>query len=447
MLKKQSFSLSGLANKTTVTNIFLVANAFVWYYTILILLQTTVTNLPSSDPTSLVLIWGLHFSGLIISALVGASLAKKIERSQLLILWMTLGVISSLLLFALTSLDVLTISLLALFLGISLGIGMPTCMSYFTDCIPIESRGRISGITMFVSGIGIFAFTVAQTSNTLILGVVLAVWRLSSLIVFNSVKSLKKTENKRSFPSYRLIFSQRSFILYFVPWVMFSLVNYLTTPLQPTPEKGTADILMLVQIGFLGLFALLGGFFLDSVGRKRIAMAGFIMLGLGAAVVGVFAENPLSLYFNSVINGVAWGLLLVLFVLTIWGDLSYSSASEKYYALGVMPFFVSNFLDFAIGKTIAANISSSALFSFTAFFLFLAVLPLFYAPETLPEKTIKDRELKNYLDKAQKVAQKEAEKNQKQDTHQPEKENEKAIKETKESPEDEEAHKLAEKYY
>jgi hypothetical protein len=42
-------------------------------------------------------------------------------------------------------------------------------------------------------------------------------------------------------------------------------------------------------------------------------------------------------------------------------------------------------------------------FSFASFFLFLAVIPLMYAPETLPEKTIKDRELKSYLEKAQKV--------------------------------------------
>jgi hypothetical protein len=38
-----------------------------------------------------------------------------------------------------------------------------------------------------------------------------------------------------------------------------------------------------------------------------------------------------------------------------------------------------------------------------AFFLFLAVLPLMYAPETLSEKKIKDRELKQYIEKAKKA--------------------------------------------
>jgi hypothetical protein len=53
-----------------------------------------------------------------------------------------------------------------------------------------------------------------------------------------------------------------------------------------------------------------------------------------------------------------------------------------------------------------ASEGAAALFSFTAFFLFLAVLPLFFAPETLPEKVKKERELKFYIEKAQKVAQK-----------------------------------------
>jgi hypothetical protein len=43
--------------------------------------------------------------------------------------------------------------------------------------------------------------------------------------------------------------------------------------------------------------------------------------------------------------------------------------------------------------------------------LFLAVLPLVYAPETLPEKHMKERELKNYLDKAKKSLQRNQRKN------------------------------------
>jgi hypothetical protein len=113
-------------------------------------------------------------------------------------------------------------------------------------------------------------------------------------------------------------------------------------------------------------------------------------------------------------------LLLVLFILVLWSDLSYGSTSDKYYALGVLPFFASRFLEITIGQDIM-NIfteNKSALFSLTAFFLFLAVLPLVYAPETLSEKAIKDREMKKYIEKAQKEAEKahkkEAENNQRE---------------------------------
>jgi hypothetical protein len=40
----------------------------------------------------------------------------------------------------------------------------------------------------------------------------------------------------------------------------------------------------------------------------------------------------------------------------------------------------------------------------------MAVLPLFMAPETLPEKVMKDRDLKSYIEKAKKKVQRESEK-------------------------------------
>ena len=47
------------------------------------------------------------------------------------------------------------------------------------------------------------------------------------------------------------------------------------------------------------------------------------------------------------------------------------------------------------------------------FFLFIAVLPLVYAPETLPEKVMKDRDLNSYVENAKKKAQKESGKSRK----------------------------------
>jgi flagellar biosynthesis component FlhA len=113
------------------------------------------------------------------------------------------------------------------------------------------------------------------------------------------------------------------------------------------------------------------------------------------------------------------------------------------------------------GNQIANSLPATSLFPFAAFFLFVAVLPLFYSPETLPDKIIKGRELKSYLEKAQKFAQKESEKNQRNETKKDqEKDEDETEKECENDGEEqdyvefevgeevmEKAQELAEKYY
>jgi MFS family permease len=447
MFRRQTPGLFGIEIKTAFTSIMLVANPLVWYYVLLIFMQQSVTKIPLNGTQS-IFVYFIHFIGLVFSALVGATLTKKIDRTKFLTLWMTLNVILSATLFTLGSPNFLTISSFALLFGVFLGIGMPACMGYYNKSIPVEKRGRTSGIVMLTSGVGIVAFSIAVNSAPLILSVILAVWRLSSLIIFMSFGTSKVPEHKSSAVSYRLIFSQHSFILYLIPWIMFSLVNYLSAPLQLSRfgEQTTATMIMFQNV-IMAIFSVVGGFFMDSLGRKRVAISGFVLLGLAAAVLGAFPENIVSWYFNAVIDGVAWGFLLVLFIVTIWGDLSPDAPSDKYYAVGVLPFFASKFLDVTIGGYVVDLVHgyTSALFSFVAFFLFLAVLPLVYAPETLPEKTMKDRELKNYIEKAKKEAAKAQKKEEEENTQ---KENEDTEVEFEVNQEDyEEALKEAEKYY
>ncbi|MCW3997565.1 MAG: hypothetical protein NWF10_03230, partial [Candidatus Bathyarchaeota archaeon] len=75
------------------------------------------------------------------------------------------------------------------------------------------------------------------------------------------------------------------------------------------------------------------------------------------------------------------------------------------YVLGGLPFLLANFL-YVLIKPQVLQIRESLAFTYASFFLFLAILPLIYAPETLPEKKIKERELKIYLENAQKIKNK-----------------------------------------
>jgi hypothetical protein len=56
-----------------------------------------------------------------------------------------------------------------------------------------------------------------------------------------------------------------------------------------------------------------------------------------------------------------------------------------------------------IGFYVAETVLANTIFSFASFFLFLAVIPLMFAPETLPENALKERELRSYIEKAKKV--------------------------------------------
>jgi hypothetical protein len=398
----------GFTTRFALVNILLVSNVFIWYFSAITFLDEIVSRI-AQDYFTAFLIWSAHFAAVIFSAILGALFVKMNKRTDFLIFWMMLGALSSLTPMLVNNRDTSGVLAIVLTLGISLGLGMPNCMGYYAGRINVENRGRIGGIIMFISGLGIALLGMAGIENVELQTLVLVALRISGLVIFLLVRPREEIDGKSGNPSYRHIFGQRSFISYIVPWIMFSLVTYLTAPMQINIIGRTqSDSLLVVGNALMAVFAIVGGFLSDYFGRKRMAITGFALLGLGYSVLGIYPEALFSWYFYTVIDGVAWGILFVIFVVTIWGDLSFGAPSDKYYAIGVLPFFASKFLELVIGDYVARYVPSYAIFSFTAFFLFLAVLPLFYAPETLPEKRIKERELREYIEKAKKIREKHA---------------------------------------
>jgi MFS family permease len=187
---------------------------------------------------------------------------------------------------------------------------------------------------------------------------------------------------------------------------MFSLINFAEVPLLERVFGAEFFTFMgLVEYAFIGIFAIAGGIIADVVGRKRVVIAGFVMLGIEYATLSIFSNSPVTLYLFLTLDGITWGLFFSVFFMAIWGDLGENYEKEKYYTLGGLPYLLASFLSILI-KPYASVISPTAAFSFASFFLFLAVIPLMYAPETLPEKKIRERELKGYIDKAKKVKEK-----------------------------------------
>jgi MFS family permease len=187
---------------------------------------------------------------------------------------------------------------------------------------------------------------------------------------------------------------------------MFSIINFAEAPiLEKVFGVESFTFAIFSEYVFIGIFAFIGGVVADSAGRKRIAIIGFVMIGVEYAALSVFSHYHEALYLFMSLDGITWGLFFSVFFTAVWGDLGEGYEKEKYYVLGGLPFLLANFVSILISPYIGI-ISPTAAFSFASFFLFLAVIPLMYAPETLPEKHIRERELRSYIEKAKKIKEK-----------------------------------------
>lgn len=396
-----------LSANDTLFSIILIINAFVWLFCASAILREIVDVAALSDYEAF-MVWSVNFCGATVSILAGAFLVGRFHlRVRFLLFWMLFGTISSIApLFMDTTVVDGVLAVSALF-SVSLGLGLPVCMAEFADSTAVDNRARLGGITLLLM-MGLGALTSSLlTENIMTSLLLLACWRGVGLIAFFFTSLDRRNIRKKYDVTFTSILKQRSFVLYAIPWIMFSLVNYLGASISADIHgEEFVNLAIIIENVLAGVFAIAGGFLSDIIGRKRITIIGFIMLGLGYAVLGAYPETLFCWYFHTIIDGIAWGMLYVIFITTIWGDLAYGKPSEKYYALGSLPYLLSGFLNLTLGPFVANAISPYAIFSFASFFLFLAVLPLMFAPETLPEKKIKERELRKYVEKAKKIKEK-----------------------------------------
>jgi MFS family permease len=397
----------GLRGKTLFAALFLISNALTWYFATFSLLASFLDGMYLSTFEASA-IWAINSGAAACAALVSAARTSKlVDRKRFLSLWIVFGMISSIMPLFMAMTTFLEVATVAFVWGVAFGFGMPLAMECYVDNDAPENRGKIGGITYFVAYLGIFFFGMMRYHDLKTQILALTLWRAAGLIFILFFESNYIRPKEAEDPSYVSIVRERSFILYFVPWLMFCLINYLNIPiLTEFFGEDFAVSSFLIEGLIIGVFAIVGGFLCDTIGRKRIIVSGFVMVGLGYAVLSVFPGSLISWYFYTIVDGVAWGMLAVTFLMALWGDLAYKKPSKKYYALGGLPFLFANTLQELIGKDLAKSISVSAVFPLTSLFLFLAVLPLIYAPETLPEKKIKERELKKYIEKAKKIKEK-----------------------------------------
>jgi MFS family permease len=342
-------------------------------------------------------IWFYAFAGL--SAVAGVLIEKRLNLRLFLILWVALGIGStlSLLFFSGYTFSVVV----SVFFGISLGLGLPASLAYMADSTDIGERGRVSGTIVLVSFV--MAFIVPVLVRLSSLGLVAAILitaivRSTSLISllldsFNKTKSDLQTYSRAT----------RDFLHYLFPWVIFVITSgAVFYMIPPNPENPALQTGMYLRLAFIAAFGFLTGFVADRFGRKRPLIIGLAMFYASFAIVG-FDMNTATAIFFYLATGVAWGSLLVVF-LSVPGDLSASCSRAKYYAAGTMlPIII--LLAVTTGSTPSwlSNLAKSSSLVVINFALFLTILPILRAKETLPADKIKAREMKEHIDKLEKT--------------------------------------------
>ena len=398
-----------IAWKTTGPPIFLVFNSFVWYILTYQLFSEIINNLES--PQTEIILYSVYFISLAIAAIVGAKIFPRI-RVKALIGWIFLGSFATICLSAISAESFLINGLISSLLGISVGIGLPSSLSYFAEITKIENRSFVGGIIWSFVGVGVLSLAFLSVNDILTqleMIILLTIWRLLGGLAFMFLNRNHENISLKKEPSYLELIRNKDILLYLFPWIMISIINFAEAPIieQAVGEDIFLNIMLPGTWVLVGIFAIVGGYLADIVGRKKVVIAGFVMLGIEYAAMSIFPTSTITAYTFLILDGVTWGLLFSVFFMSLWGDLGEHHIKDKYYVLGGLPYLLANFM-YVLIKPIAMEIELplSTAFTFASFFLFLAILPLIYSSETLPEKKIKERELSNYLQNAQKIKEK-----------------------------------------
>jgi len=385
----------------------LLFNVFTWPILLTTLMEQTISsNLITDD----LVIWVAFYVSIIVFSIIGSVLSKRFNGLKFLYSWIILGAIASLSPVLVNNFTVIHLAVVSTLFGASFGLGMPSCLALFTETTKIENRGRVGGIIFLIANISAPILAVPFSGLSLTAqSVICAIWRGTGLSVY-FLKPKNYDSPKVTKTSFVSVLRDRPFLLYFVAWLMFCLVDRFEVAIIDyflnISNKELFNIMGLIEPVVATFFILIAGFMCDWIGRKKIVLSGFVALGVAYAIIGFLPHSDLSWYLYFAVDGMAWGIFYLTFVLILWGDLSHSGSREKYYALGSIPYFISYVIPRFVTDSFVEGIGSYAAFSLASFFIFVAVMPLVFAPETLPEKKMELRRLRSFAEDAKKAKEK-----------------------------------------
>ena len=129
------------------------------------------------------------------------------------------------------------------------------------------------------------------------------------------------------------------------------------------------------------------------------------MLVLSYAFFAISA-SPITFLIIRLIYGAAVGIIIVNYFTTVIGDFATKGSKERFYTIGaIIPFIFYLSFDLFSGL-LNVPLQTSVISSILMMIFFLSIIPLIYAPETLPANILKKRSIETYIKIAKKKIKK-----------------------------------------
>ena len=314
-------SIRTLRNKIfrreTAPAILIVVNTFVWYILTYVVFSNIIKlNVVENERLE---IFTAYFLAIAVTAIIGSKVSSSSARSFYLYgcswsyRYFTFCLISAN--------NVIINVLIGSFFGASIGIGLPSCLSYFAKSTSIETRGFTGGLTW--SGVGItvlhlFLISVSGLGSNHLL----AIWRLIGGIGFFGLnRKHKKTEVQKS-PSYFELIRKREILLYLFPWTMFSLINFAETPIL-AKRFWRRNICFYSACGvcYHRDFRSCGWHCSRYCWKKTSSNCRLHNVRNRICYNEFVFQFASAIYLFLTLDGITWGLLFSVFFTVVWGDL------------------------------------------------------------------------------------------------------------------------------
>jgi MFS family permease len=396
-----------ISSRRFVAVLLLISSSLAWFFLINMYFSNIFNSLAiDAFWTNVSLLFFYGFGAF--SAFVGSSLSERIARRKLIGSWIALGVIiTAFMPFFQGSVLALLLSIL---LGFSVGLGFPSAATILADATLVEERGRVSGLVILATFIlTIIGSIVISILGTGLFGIILFCAIVRSVGFFPLVID-RCERRKRKKISWISAVTQKNFALYVIPWLLFNaaagLLVWSGSALSQTPDLSAA-VETGTEIGYVctAFSGMVAGLIADRFGRKPPIFIALTLIGISFMLLG-YVQISLTILIYYVFYGIAWGFLFSLY-LTIPGDLSRSLSKEKFYALGTITPLLVWFILQSVPGLFNITIPLRLLSPLLGVILFLSIIPIFHAEETLPETKKRAREIKDYLDeKARKYGNK-----------------------------------------